>query len=413
MSLFLSTCSLINSSLNVITGFKQVNAKFAMILQPHKGLRISDNDRRRVVSVHKRLECLIEPLNFCVLWVRDKDSCIFPILQYSSDLIESVIDFLDKVKFTTDDLDPFVRVLDPESRSKVDYFLRELDFACNSISVAVSIAKSFSINDASSTGRISPSALLKASTRITEMMNRSGDLCAFSGTLFQRPPGGTWTETSREATLKISQFKAVDPSDCPYLIRVSWDSSSLNFPIQTALSLRVSSCRDMQINLTSPTDSISLTWAYKASPGRLLHRNPSGALDPTELSLDSSDEDTLVVRGAAEVPRTLRARISSTHINGSETGSEFAFVYNTLSCSLSPLDVVYIARLCVLESMRRTSPISTDSTVVSSPRSVSQNALHLEASDETLSALLVDARIDIIEPSRPIKPEIDLVVSED
>ena len=407
MSLFLSTCSLINSSLNVITGFKQMNSKFAMILQPHKGLRISDNDRRRIVSVHKRLECLIEPLNFCVLWVRDKDSCISSILQYSSDLVQSVLEFLDKVKFTTDDVDPFTRILDPESSSKVDYFLRELEFTCTSISLAVSIAKSFSVSSSGSGRVISPSALLKASSRITDMVNRSGDLCTLSGALYKRFPGGCWSDPASDATLKVSQYKAIDPSDCAYLIRISFRGESVNFPIQTALSFKVCSCMELGLTGFSSSDSLAIAWSYKAAPGRLLHRNPSGALDSTALSLDSSDEDTLVVRGAAEVPRALRARISSTHITGSESEAEYAFVYTTLSSSLSPLDVVYIARLCVLESMRKCS--SNETTALPSPRSVSQHdALHLDASDETLTALLLDAETS----ESSITPEIDLIVSE-
>ena len=412
MSLLISTCSLLNSSFNVITGFKQLNAKFAMILQPHKGLKISDSDRRRIQSVHRRVECLIEPLNFCVLWTKDKDSCILPILQYSSDLVQSVSEFLDRVKFTADDVDPFTRVLDCESSSKVDYFLRELDFACTSVSLAVSVAKSLGDKISGMCQGVSSAALLRGSARVSEMLNRSGELCAVSGVLMKRT-SGQWIEVNPNSILKISHYNTLDPYDSPYLVRITFGSSEngLTFPIHTALAMRVSTVSSHGLPVTSPIDSVVLTWTYSSAPEdnmrRLLHRNPSGALDSTSLSMDSSDEDTIVVRGATEAPRTLRARISSTHISGPESEAEYAFLYNFSSSSLSPLDVVYIARLCVLESLRRPST-GNDSTAMSSPRSVVQTALHLEASDETLTALLVDAKIF---PS-PVTPEIDLSLAE-
>lgn len=412
MSLLISTCSLINSSLNVITGFKQLNSKFALILQPHRGLRIADDDRRRIQSVHRRVECLIEPLNFCVLWTKDKDSCILPILQYSSDLVQAVSEFLDRAKFTSHDSDPFTRVLDPESSARVDYFLRELDFACSSVSLALSVTKSLDSTLPRSAQGVSSSALLKASARITEMLNRSGDLCAVSGSLMRRS-ASKWNEVSASAILKISHYNTLDPYEAPYLVRVSFGTtdSGLNFPIQTALSLNVSSLASLGLINSLPVDSLALTWTYFGAPDesnrRLIHRNPSGALDTTSLSMDSSDEDTIVVRGHAEVPRTLRARISSTHISGAESEAEYAFLYNFSSTSLSPLDVVYIARLCVLESLCRPS-CGNDSTTLSSPKSVIHSALHLEASDETLTALLVDAKIF----PAPVTPEIDLSLAE-
>jgi hypothetical protein len=414
MSLLLSTCSIINSSLNVITGFKQLNSKFSSILKPNKGLKISDNDRRRLVSLHRRVECLIEPLNFCIIWIKDRNSCILPIIQYSSDLVQSVSEFLDKVKFTADDMDPFTRVLEPESSLKVDYFLRELDFACTSVSMAVSVAKSSQVDICAVGSQISPAALLRASTRICEMLNRSGDLCAISGTLFKRSEA-KWHELSSGSILKIAQYKALDPLDAPYLIRVSYGSSDsgLTFPIQTGLSMFVTTVKSLDLPVISPLDSVALSWKYTTSPEdsmrRLLHRNPSGALDTTDLSMDSSDEDTFVVRGAAEIPRTLRARISSTHISGPDSEAEYSFLFNFSSSSLSPLDVVYIARLCVIESLRRNS--ANDSTTLSSPRSIIQSPLHLEESDEALIALLADARSDCNLFNSP--SEIDLVVSEE
>ena len=389
---------------------KQINAKVSTILQPHKGLRVADCDRRRLVSVHKRVECLIQPLNFCVVWSKDKDSCIRPIIQYAFDLVQSVTEFIDKIKFTTDELDPFTRVLDTESSKRVDHVLKELEFASNSVSLAVSITRVFSFQGAR---HISPSALLKASTRIREMANQSGDLFAISGILYKRTPSSSsWETVDESSVLKLSQFKSIDPFDSPFLIRVS----TLNFPILTALSFQASTIKSLNLPISSLVDSPVVTWKFSeadatAGPGnrRLLHRNPSGEAELSQLSLDSSDEEAIVVHGPADVPAALRARISSTHIAGPDSAAEYAFSY--ASSSTSCIDLVYIARLCILEAIRPP-PGSLES--LSSPKCSSQ-PFHVEASDETITALLVDAKVVITSgkngESESGEAQIDLVVN--
>ena len=400
MSLFLSTCSVISSSVSLIAGVKQINAKVTTLLQPHKGLRISERDRRRLVSIHKRVECLIQPLNFCVMWSRERDSCIQTVIQYAYDLVHSVTDFLDKVKFVTDEIDPFMRILDNDSSQKVDHFLRELDFACSSVSMAVAISKSDAVYV--ERRQVSPSALLKASMRICEMTSRSGDLFAIHGSLYKREMN-IWKVVSSDCTIKVSQFKAVDPSDSPYLIRLSPTESELgelNFPIHTALTFQATTAELLSLPVPSLIDSTALYWRFAGSDAtasptkrRLLHRNPSGEIDQdlSRLSLDSSDEEAFLVHGASAMPNSLRPRVSSTHISGPETAAEYAFTY--AGSNLSPLDIVYITRLCVLEAIRQ--PISTSpmGDMIPSPRTNVIKALHLEASDETLTALLLDARL--------------------
>ena len=413
MSLFFSTCSLISSSVSVITGMKQINAKVATMLQPHKGLRVCEMDRRRLVAIHRRVECLIQPLNFCVMWSKDRDSCIQPIIHYAYELVQGVTDFLDKVKFTTDDLDPFCRVLEKESSVKVDHFLRELEFACTGVSMAVSIARGIGMSMSSESSFVSPSALLKASTQIVEMASRSGDLFAVNGLLF-RKDDSEWSLLSDDCVFRVSQFKSVDPSDSPYLIRLS-DSKlpvavNLNFPIQTALSFRVSTNSEVGINLNAVIDSTVIVWEVSEAASekkRFLHRNPSGDVnDLSRLSLDSSDDEAVVVHGAADMPGCLRPRISSTHIS-SDPAARYAFLMAN-SSSLSPLDLVYISRLCVMEAVRTHAIPSADSS--SSPRSTSvRAAVHLEASDEALVALLSDAKFS---PQPPPKVDLQLIVDD-
>lgn len=386
MSFLISTCSLISSSVSVITGVKQINAKVALILQPHKGVRLCDTDRRRLVSIHKRIECLIQPLNFCVLWSKDKDSCIQPIVRYAFDLVNSVIEFLDKVKFVMDDADPFTRVLHAESSSRVEYFLRELDFACTSVSMAVSVTKGFAgPTPEHHIPYVSPLALLKASKLIHEMHNRSGDLCMVSGTLLSRRSSSSirWDPVG-ECSFRISQYKSLNPVDSSYLVRFSSPSVNLNFPIQTGLSFQV--CCPVEVGLPTDQSAGVIIWTFDESLAapkiRLLHRNPSGENmeeDLSRLSLDSSDDETLVVHGSGQVPSGLRARLTSTHITqGPEYFAQYAFSYPLSSSPLSPIDIVYITRLCVLEASRV-------------PNTDNLTCSHMDASDEIITALLANA----------------------
>lgn len=356
-----------------------------------------------MVAIHKRVECLIQPLNYCVMWAKDKDSCIQPIIQYAYDLVQSVTDFLDKVKFVADEVDPFTRVLESESSQKVDHFLRELEFACNSVSMAVAITRTLASSDGER--QVSPSALLKASMRISEMTSRSGDLFAIKGSLYKRLSGRPeWSLACADSVLRLTQLKSLDPADSPYLIRVSVPGETvtcgLHFPIHVALSFQVSTIKSLSLPVACLVDSLVVAWEYSDSPSqtkrRVLHRNPSGNMDSdlSRLSLDSSDNETILVHGAADVPASLRPRILSTHISGPEATAEYAFAYS--DTTLSPLDLVYIARLCVIEATRQ-SPIASPGTEgsLSSPKQAAMQALHLEASDETLTALLIDARAPI------------------
>ena len=404
MSIFISTCSFISSSVSVITGFKQVNTKLGTLLQPNKGVKVKDSDRRRLVSVHKRLESMVQPLNFCVVWSKDRNSCIAPTIEYALDLIQNVMEFLDKVKFVSDDVDPFVRVLDPECREKLDHYLRELDFCVGSISLSVSIAKGESILQSTDAARfISPSSLLRASRIISDMTNRTGDLVVTKGSLFRKTGENPWNSLGHDYTFRVTQLRCVDPCDIPFIIRVSsgtCNDSCVNFPIHTALSLQVSTIRSAQLPVSILVDDKILLWNYdlgnadNSSPikRRVLHRNPSGDLDAdlTRLSLDSEDEEALIVHGAADVPSRLRPRISSTHIGGSEVSAYYAFRPDTAT---SLTNIVYVARLCVLEAAR--SFVSTvtvpEPPTSGTPRTTLPYLSHLDASDETLIALLVDA----------------------
>ena len=340
------------------------------MLQPHKGLRVSDSDRRRLVGIHRRMECLIGPLNFCVMWSQDKDSCISPVIQQAYELVQNVTDFLDKVKFTADELDPFTRILDKDSSVKVDYFLRELEFACASITMAVSISREFSHCQSN---YISPSALLKASRRVSEMSCRSGDLFAVKGALYRKDD--PWVLVSTDCVLKVALLKSIDPKDSPYIIRVSCDECSLNLPIETALSFRLVTNRVLGISLGSIVDSPMISWRVVEQPvgKRILHRNPSG--EPAHL--DSSDDESVVVHGPAEVPPSLRPGISSTRMSVCASAADYAF-HTTAAGNM--LELVYMAKLCVMEA--------------SSP--------FIEASDEALFSLL---------GAQP-QPDVQLVVNE-
>jgi len=355
-----------------------------------------------------------------------------PIIAYGLELIESVTDFLDKVKFVTDELDPFTRVLESESSNKLDHYLRELDFSCNSVALAVSIARAQS-SGKQSDRFISPGALLRASRTIAEMSNRSGDLVATKGSLYRKvTEDSEWALLGSDFVYRVSQFKFIDPHESPYVIRLSTNSENLNFPIQTALSLKISTIREAGLPISILVDSPVVVWNSTeeddaclstsvgpsvSSKRRLLHRNPSGEMDPdlTRLSLDSDDGETLIVHGPADVPSRLRPRISSTHIGGSHVTAYHAFVCEN---SKLPIDIVYVSRLCVLEAVRN---YPNGENMTCSPKSTSP--LHFDASDEAITALLCDAYVntDIIQtpstepstfPDDRESPDIKLVVED-
>eukprot|EP00927_Polykrikos_kofoidii_P035368 TRINITY_DN29943_c0_g1_i4.p1 TRINITY_DN29943_c0_g1~~TRINITY_DN29943_c0_g1_i4.p1 ORF type:complete len:669 (+),score=133.65 TRINITY_DN29943_c0_g1_i4:67-2007(+) len=207
-----SAWSIISSSAEVITGARRMTLRIHRILQPGL-LELNESDRRRLLGLQKRVECLVQPLNFLLLWSKKRDSCVQQVVLSAQDLLFDVCSFVER--FVPQEGSPAGVGGDGSIDSdQLEYYLRELEFACASVSMAVSIARSTEErpqmdfgcgggigggaagtscgvgagSTASNSGvdarGVSLSALLRASRRIQEMRGRSGDLCACPGRLY-------------------------------------------------------------------------------------------------------------------------------------------------------------------------------------------------------------------------------------
>eukprot|EP00929_Paragymnodinium_shiwhaense_P052074 TRINITY_DN26114_c0_g1_i1.p1 TRINITY_DN26114_c0_g1~~TRINITY_DN26114_c0_g1_i1.p1 ORF type:complete len:631 (-),score=123.94 TRINITY_DN26114_c0_g1_i1:254-2146(-) len=228
-----SAWTIIASGAEVITGARKISLRINRLLAPEL-LSLSEADRRRLLGLNRRVECLVQPLNFLLLWSKNRDSCVHQIVLNAQELLCDVCAFVDRQVpqegsnkggsngAATGEID----------QEQLEYYLKELDFACSSINMAVSLVRVMEVPHApaamcslpaSGTGPptgswplplgvaslpteaprdrvasdasgawtgpaardgVSLAALLRSSRRIQEMQGRTGDLCACSGRLY-------------------------------------------------------------------------------------------------------------------------------------------------------------------------------------------------------------------------------------
>ena len=165
--LLMGTWSLISSSGSIINGARQLSKKIKALF---KYGELSDHDQHNLILVQRRVECLVPSLNLLILWSRDKDSCVQPIIRSAQEVLQNVLTFLDKEVTNAP-----MKAFDQAFSDCLEQSLEELQFACNSVNLAVSIAHH---TLGPGEGRaLSPSSLLRASRRIQEMATRGGDVC--------------------------------------------------------------------------------------------------------------------------------------------------------------------------------------------------------------------------------------------
>lgn len=168
------------------------------------------------MGLQKRVECLLQPLNFLLLWSKQRDSCVQQVVLNAQELLFDVCRFVERFAPSQEGVGPSSHHSAPSLGSggggsggaidseQLEYYLKELEFACASVSMAVSIARATEPQrcfascafgsprpqageDAGTPpSGLSVSALLRASRRIQEMWGRSGDLCACPGRLYAR-----------------------------------------------------------------------------------------------------------------------------------------------------------------------------------------------------------------------------------
>ena len=314
-SLLLGTASLLSSSASIVTGFRHVSARVRELVSPGRGFELRDIDKRKLLAIQKRVECLIQPLNFCVLWSKNKNTCIQSTIRYAQEIIERVSSYIDSVRFVQSETDAFIKTLDEESTLKLDYLLGELDFACSSISMSVSLTQ---ISPPTSQTLLSPAALLKASSRIQAMQASSGDLVVVDGRLFSRDstsPDSEWSELFPAANFRLNK------SSDAYSVKVSAgnaDQPPLNLPVSLNCDFFLTTLQSL--GLDSPVDSAVLAWSQMAT------------VDESMVSVDSSDAEMVIVTESTR--QRERPRLFALEIRGCPAGEEW-----------SPIDLLYITRI--------------------------------------------------------------------
>uniref|UniRef100_A0A0G4HPG3 Uncharacterized protein n=1 Tax=Chromera velia CCMP2878 TaxID=1169474 RepID=A0A0G4HPG3_9ALVE len=212
----LGTWKLLSSSASLITGATQMRKRLRDFLQPGFA-ELSVRDRRRLVAIQKRVSSLVPLLNLCVLWCRRRGSVLKGVVMSVSETLQEVSEFLDRFQssrpatvysscgFTVAASQlkgPWASASDGGAQyddrfsDHLDYLIRELDFACQSLNTALSFLQLQTQRGGDQERReggteveipISPAALLRASSRLQEMLGRGGDVCLCAGVLVVCP----------------------------------------------------------------------------------------------------------------------------------------------------------------------------------------------------------------------------------
>ena len=310
---------MLSSSASIVTGFRQISARVRELVLPGRGVELRESDKRKLLAIQKRVECLVQPLNFCVMWSKNKSTCIQPIVRYGQDIIDSVSSSIDCLRFVQSDTDAFVKTLDEDSALKLEYLLSELEFACSSVNMAVSLTTILKESPVDSGKYLSPAALLKASSRVQAMHGNSGDLVTIDGRLFSKTDKeDIWSELYALANLRLSK------SNDSYTIRITGaNDAQLNLPVSLNSDFTLSTTQSIGINQSSTVDAAVLTWSQVASVAR------------SDVSMESSSDADLVIvtRRMTEAKPTL-----------------FAIELRASAEDWSPIELLYLSRLCSLES---------------------------------------------------------------
>ena len=349
-SLLIGTASLLSSSASIVAGLKHLSSRIKVLVSPGLGYELRDIDRRRLLAVHRRVECLMGPLNLCVQLSSERDSCVAETVSYCRELIDSVSVWMESVRFTASETSPNVKCLDEASVEKLDYYLRELEFACSSIQLAREIllgssgqnSPPYSVSPPASPSSvgppniISPSALLKSSRRLWDMKGKSGDLVVVEGRVFRKN-----LEISSPAILRLAQT-----AENSFLLSVSADPAPLSVSIEAEFSC--CTLQRMGIGSEDAVDAAALVWWCSEDISRSVSNGTSRHAD---------EEDGVVLVTVEEPQRMNRTRKQIKE--RSLVSPDFAFTPGKVS-SWSVTDLLYLLRLCTLEISGRSHSTASD-----------------------------------------------------
>eukprot|EP00933_Yihiella_yeosuensis_P051174 TRINITY_DN49039_c0_g1_i1.p1 TRINITY_DN49039_c0_g1~~TRINITY_DN49039_c0_g1_i1.p1 ORF type:complete len:437 (-),score=56.10 TRINITY_DN49039_c0_g1_i1:148-1428(-) len=407
MAFLTGTWSLISSSAEVISRARRLTLRIQGLLQPNNSL-LTNEERRGLLGLQKRVDCLVGPLNFLLTRSQQLDSCVQQVASNTQELLFDVWSFVERFSPDVAGIACDGQLGSGHSAGLVidsewlDHYLKELDFACASVNMAVSILQATGTTMVagqshmrSANGHhcsVSLTSLLAASQRIQDLCGQNGDLCNCPGILFKQDSEGTgeWIQlpwTSMQ--LKVLAEERSGVRKYGLVVSGSEEGSSprshdaedavenkqqlLEFPIELALDAALSdaSC----FNLPGQT---AFLWQSRGS----IHEVLGDLFQNFELVPE---------------PRSPSAQSPS---GPSAFLQQYAFVFDTTSerrtssrdCTedVEPLEVFYLARLCALDDgwgfgSSLPQPVASQS---DSAGSVACPP-HLLCSDELLSTLLL------------------------
>jgi len=354
------------------------------LLQPDS-VELSDADRRRLVGLQRRVQSLVQPLNFLLLWSKHREHRVQEAVLRAQELLFDIYSFIEC--FTPEESPTTGHHAGGTRRrcsgaltksEQLDVFLRELDFTCLALNMALSQEASTRALPSVRPGHdISLLALVRAHRRIKEMQGRSGHLCTLTGSLYKAFVEDHGTSGVQSAgyggahaggnlhgrwspALSLAAFKVVATLGLERRYHIQIESSlplsaqgdlpsSPRAPAdeEAAMAIGLNSCTRMEFPIGTACHASLLT------TGHLRLVVGTSPLGPNDTAVDSL---ALVWSGGDEFAseRPLSGKNDHAHQD-----RQFAFVFDGRNSgdtsgsvpelALTPLDAVYIARICALD----------------------------------------------------------------
>eukprot|EP00475_Leptophrys_vorax_P021942 TRINITY_DN2981_c0_g1_i1.p1 TRINITY_DN2981_c0_g1~~TRINITY_DN2981_c0_g1_i1.p1 ORF type:complete len:400 (-),score=96.78 TRINITY_DN2981_c0_g1_i1:24-1223(-) len=352
--------------------------------------------------LQRRMDALQQPLSFCLMWCHDKGSCVSDVVFQARDVLQQAEAFI--VSSNNEAREKLVKTgsanvggsaaaaasgssgsgAASSSAStalsayldgmvvKLEAFLVELEFAMSALNLALNVINASrgyqQMND-----KISNSALLRASGRIRDMHNMSGDLTFDCGMLLQRnfsSKGANetpqWTKAYDEAALKVFHnltknsyelhLDRLTPLPVDETPLVSGSSSSrMKFDLDSSVAFVFTNCQELEITSFEEDEKSGLAQTSVDKGGAVFSW------------IDKS-------QGTRQFGFVLSNR-------GSVRDESWSSSFST--GDFRPVDVAYTIQLCIYENLKAA---GTDKR--------SSVPFHVKASDEELWALFSSKSIN-------------------
>eukprot|EP00743_Colponemidia_sp_Colp-15_P007168 GILK01007737.1.p1 GENE.GILK01007737.1~~GILK01007737.1.p1 ORF type:complete len:608 (-),score=136.81 GILK01007737.1:474-2297(-) len=373
MEYALGTWTMLTSGARIVAGATTLGKAIGSML-PNTAKAL---DRQRLESLQRRVDCLLQPLNYCVLWARDKDSCAQSVIGSTRQLLQQVCDFVHQNANKN-----LKERADEDFSAQLDHFLQELHFSCISMNMVLHMIQ---VNShPPSVHAISPAALLRASHRLQEMCGKGGDVTLSTGSLYRfkksanDPSGGQWIceipsamfkvyfkFTSRQYELHVENAAAVGNRD-PLMGADSEDETDDRLIFDLDYSLQMQCTTAFELNLFGKQAQFEADSSEQELDGHVITWISKPRADSTHLSSSVSSQSSHHNRTTPADTRRRYAFLFNVWENGSGRGDRF-----------SSLDVYYLSRLCLYDNMH---PLQSSREVLP----------HTLASDEELWNLFGD-----------------------